>query len=271
MEAKGKDTNTNLGLEIENGENSKSLYLIRHSESINNYDLQESYNGLLSLGQFRLPSFGSVQSTFALLAIRMDTDLSSQGKEMVRIQRKRINGPLFLMEHNVELVLHSHLIRAKRSCYGLFADDDMLQNFDKEGDLETLDEVRLVDDSINTEDVEEGQQEKRTSIRNIPVIEHDSLYEKNLQEYFDIFMIHRRIDAIKSWLLKRKEKRIVIVGHSIFFQLFLQSPTKMKNCEISQVILNEDGSCTNFEILFPGGLSLLEHRDSNEENNDEVG
>lgn len=130
---------------------------------------------------------------------------------------------------------------------------------EEEGDLGELEKISLEDTSVPIE--VEGQQEKKLGLRSISIIEHQSLYEKNLEEYFNIFQIYKRIHAIKSWLLKRKEKRIVIVGHSIFFQLFLQSEKKMENCEISQVILHENGSCTDFEILFTGGLSLIENND----------
>ena len=122
------DTNLNLEQQVQHIEkknnDTKSLYLIRHSESINNSDIREAYVGLVSLGQLRLPTLDSVQSSVSLLGIRMDTDLSPRGNLMVRIQREKINRKHFLKEHKIDLVLHSHLIRAKRSCYGLFEDND---------------------------------------------------------------------------------------------------------------------------------------------------
>ena len=263
------DTNLNLEQQVQHiekeNDDMKSLYLIRHSESVNNSDMREAYDGLVSLGRLRLPTLASVQSTVSLLGIRMNTDLSPRGKLMVKMQREKIDGKHFLKKHKIDLVLHSHLIRAKRSCYGLFADNDEILS--TEGNLMgKIDQISFVNgDEPNPveNNIEEEQQGEKLS--SIPVIEHDSFYEKNLPEYFDPFQIYRRIDEVKSWLLKRKEKRIVIVGHSIFFQLFLQSETKMENCEISQVTLNQDGSCTDFEILFPGGLSLVEN--SNNDNN----
>lgn len=74
--------------------------------------------------------------------------------------------------------------------------------------------------------------------------------------------MRHRIRQFKQWLLQRPEQNIVIVGHSAFFRDFLQTQVKMKNCEVKQCILQNDGEIETHSILFAGGESLLHSEES---------
>ena len=47
--------------------------------------------------------------------------------------------------------------------------------------------------------------------------------------------LDQRIEDFRLWLCMRPEQRIVVVGHSAFFQRFLGDLFKLKNCEIREV------------------------------------
>ncbi len=67
-----------------------------------------------------LPSRQEWYSTASLLSVPMDTDLSANGERMVAKLQTLLEGSNFLRENNVQLIVHSHLIRARRTCRGLF-------------------------------------------------------------------------------------------------------------------------------------------------------
>ena len=56
-----------------------------------------------------------------LLTIPMNTDLSNEGEIMVEALRKKLQDMNFLVNQKVELIVHSPLIRARKTCHGLFS------------------------------------------------------------------------------------------------------------------------------------------------------
>ena len=51
----------------------------------------------------------------------MNSDLSTEGEEMLLALKDKLLHLDFLATQQVELILHSPLLRAKRTCYGLFS------------------------------------------------------------------------------------------------------------------------------------------------------
>ena len=51
----------------------------------------------------------------------MNSDVSNDGELMIANLREKLIEMDFLNVHDVQLILHSPLIRAKKTCYGLFA------------------------------------------------------------------------------------------------------------------------------------------------------
>lgn len=50
-----------------------------------------------------------------------------------------------------------------------------------------------------------------------------------------------RVDRFKKYLMSRKERCIVIVGHSAFFRALLGTEVGMRNCEVCEVMMSEGG------------------------------
>lgn len=111
-------------MEISHPEASKKrIILVRHSESVNNVAKGDTYEAWKNIKTFSsLPSWKQVCSMASLLTIPMDTDLSDDGAVMVENLKRIMNEMNFLAQYQVELVVHSPLVRAARTCSGLFAD-----------------------------------------------------------------------------------------------------------------------------------------------------
>jgi broad specificity phosphatase PhoE len=102
---------------------SKKIILIRHAESINNVAKRETLDALGNLQKCKsLPTFKQLSSAGSLLTVPMDTDLSQQGIDMVINLQKILTNTDFIRQHQVEIIIHSPLIRAKKTCYGLFSE-----------------------------------------------------------------------------------------------------------------------------------------------------
>lgn len=102
----------------------KRIYLIRHAESQNNVAKRDSYTvwRRLRQGDISWPSNSEWSSIGSLLTIPMDTDLSPNGLIQVNTLQKHLQAIDFVNTHSIELIVHSHLIRARRTCHTLFAD-----------------------------------------------------------------------------------------------------------------------------------------------------
>mmetsp|Transcript_36541 Transcript_36541/g.68065 ORF Transcript_36541/g.68065 Transcript_36541/m.68065 type:complete len:240 (-) Transcript_36541:76-795(-) len=202
---------------------SKRLIFIRHAESQNNVDKREARLAWKNIKTAEgCPTFSQICSAGRLLTVPMNSDLSSEGEMMVKELRKKLLDINFIMSQKVEVVIHSPLLRAKRTCYTLFSSDD--------------------DSDHNI----------------VPIIENTYIYEKNIPEALSISDINIRVDAFREYIRKRDEKCIVIVGHSAFFRAFLGTHIGMKNCEVGVVEVTETGECSSsLETLIEGGHALL--------------
>jgi broad specificity phosphatase PhoE len=104
----------------------KKLILIRHAESQNNVAKNETraaWKNMKTLQGF--PSVSQLCSAGSLLTVPMDTDLSPDGEVMVNRLCTVMSESNFIAEHGIELVIHSHLIRAARTCGLLFRHTDI--------------------------------------------------------------------------------------------------------------------------------------------------
>ena len=104
-------------------EKMKDLYLIRHAESENNVDKREA-RGLFGSeggGEWKFPTMKQLGHVINLLKVDMDSPLSANGIQMVEKQREILNEADFLNKTGIELILYSHLNRAKATCNALFS------------------------------------------------------------------------------------------------------------------------------------------------------
>jgi broad specificity phosphatase PhoE len=96
---------------------SKHLYLVRHSESVNNKD-KEMARAMLSTWQ--LPSTEQLKHATNLLKFDFNSPLSAKGKLMLELQRRVLDESDFVRSKGIQLILHSELDRARDTCCGLF-------------------------------------------------------------------------------------------------------------------------------------------------------
>ena len=83
----------------------------------------------------------------------------------------------------------------------------------------------------------------------VPKEEEPYLSEKYLSEYVYSDMTYRA-EMLKYKLLFRKEKVIILVGHSKIFQALVEQEFKIKNGSVWSVDLDENGSWSNLnEVL----------------------
>jgi broad specificity phosphatase PhoE len=202
------------------------LLLIRHAQSINNVDKAVVKHSWAELRTGVWPTSLPWRSFGALLTVPMDTDLSPDGLVMVTTQRQVLSSANFLAEQKVDVILHSHLLRAQRTAEGLFSGNE----------------------------------------RNLTLQCHQGLYEKDVLETFGVSSIAERVEAFKRSLLFPEEKggilpggtqTVVVVGHSAFFRQLMGRTEGMKNCEVQECWLFADGRCVpSEEPMFPGGEVL---------------
>jgi broad specificity phosphatase PhoE len=113
----------NNNISNDNTNHKKYIILIRHAESQNNLDKKEAKTAWSNIKNINsLPTWNQLCSAASLLSIPMDTDLSSDGAIMLTNLTSKLKEANFIQNHEVELVVHSPLIRARRTCMELFSD-----------------------------------------------------------------------------------------------------------------------------------------------------
>jgi broad specificity phosphatase PhoE len=216
-------TTDKLHTPAESSNQSKIIFLIRHAESKNNVDKREAKLALKRLWRLQSwPSWGQWLSIISLLTVPMNTDLSSEGEQMVQSLGQLLRSNDFIQKEHVELIVHSHLTRARRTCEEVFS-------IAMPPSMETL----------------------------IPMVQHDHIFEKNIAEHIGLANMKSRIRYFTEWIMKRNETVIVVVGHSAFFRDFLETDCRMDNCEMRRVELTTEGSFRSCTTVVQCGVSLL--------------
>lgn len=83
----------------------------------------------------------------------------------------------------------------------------------------------------------------------IPLIEEPMLVEKNMSEYLYSDIRDRGFD-LKNNLMNRKEKCILLVGHSRIFQAMVNREFKIPNGSVWKVKLSQDGVFYNLSEIY---------------------
>ena len=100
------------------GEQGKTVWLVRHAESENNVSKRTFRS---TFGSGRLPTTRAEWvSVGQLPLVRMDTPLSAHGRRQAEAQRAVLDAADFVARERPELVLHSPLVRARDTCLTLF-------------------------------------------------------------------------------------------------------------------------------------------------------
>jgi broad specificity phosphatase PhoE len=109
----------------------KRVILIRHAESENNVAKKDAAIAWRSLKTFSgLPTAKQMRSIGSMMSVPMNTDLSSDGERMAASLRHQMNLEGFIASLGISVVIHSHLIRARRTCEILFEHTGKVAAFD---------------------------------------------------------------------------------------------------------------------------------------------
>jgi hypothetical protein len=183
----------------------KSVYLVRHAESLENRRLHSLSQAFRQIGRFSLPAKNDVVASIELLNVsaQVDSSVSDTGERQIVDMARQVKAENFLSNAKIELVLHSPLLRARQTCQGIFgcASPDM-----KAGCVKRVLEVDLL--------------AEKTPLEWVP-------------GYYNNFL--RRIENFECWLGEQPESSIVIVGHSQYFKAMLGLDFKFENCDVWKV------------------------------------
>ena len=126
----------------------------------------------------------------------------------------------FLARNGVQLIVHSPLTRARKTCLGIF---------------------------------------EKNNPTNIPIIQHDDLYEQSANETLGLGDMTSRIAVVTSWLQQREERCLCVVGHSAFFRAMVApADATWNNCGVWRFELTRDGVFANARRVVEGGRALLD-------------
>jgi len=197
---------------------SKILHLVRHGHSLHNELFHK-----IGVQAFRIP-------------LTIDSPLTNEG----HLQSIEL-GQSWQNKKEIELVLVSPLTRTLETCMNIFGDTEIpiiSQEF--------LREYPIGEDTCN-------KRSSLTSLTNrFPKIEfqldvdQDTLWTEDYRE--NMIELEQRLDKMITYLQKRPEKNIAIVGHSSFFGQFKDNhigyiengDEELKHCYPYEFILDPD-------------------------------
>ena len=197
---------------------SKSLYLIRHGHSLHNELFHK-----IGVQAFRIPA-------------TIDSPLTQEG----HLQSIEL-GQSWQRKKDIELVLVSPLTRTLETCMNIFGDTEISiisQEF--------LREYPIGEDTCK-------KRSSMTSLNNrFPKIEfqldvdQDTLWKEDYRE--NMIELEQRLEKMITYLQKRPEKNIAIIGHSSFFGQFKDNhigyiengDEELKHCWPYEFILDSD-------------------------------
>jgi len=197
---------------------SKSLYLIRHGHSLHNELFHK-----IGVQAFRIP-------------LTIDSPLTQEG----HLQSIEL-GQSWQSKKDIELVLVSPLTRTLETCMNIFGDTEIpiiSQEF--------LREYPIGEDTCNKRSSLTLLKNKFPKIDFKLDIDQDTLWREDYKE--NMIELEQRLDKMITYLQKRPEKNIAIVGHSSFFGQFKDNhigyiengDEELKHCHPYEFILDPD-------------------------------
>eukprot|EP00566_Odontella_aurita_P022095 CAMPEP_0113575566 /NCGR_PEP_ID=MMETSP0015_2-20120614/27771_1 /TAXON_ID=2838 /ORGANISM="Odontella" /LENGTH=236 /DNA_ID=CAMNT_0000478823 /DNA_START=94 /DNA_END=801 /DNA_ORIENTATION=+ /assembly_acc=CAM_ASM_000160 len=185
----------------------KTIYLIRHAESLENQRISCLKQTFRSIRRFNLPDGKDVRTGAQLLnvAAQVDSEVSERGIKQIKSMSEKIKEDNFIAERGVQLAVHSPLLRARQTCDGMLGCCD-----------------------------EGGNEEQHRAPGRPEAIQLPCLAEKTLSEWIpgNNGPMLGRIGDFETWLSGREEQVVAVVGHSQYFKAMLGLPFKFGNCEV---------------------------------------
>ena len=197
---------------------SKSLYLIRHGHSLHNELFHK-----IGVQAFRIP-------------LTIDSPLTNEG----HLQSIEL-GQSWQNKKEIELVLVSPLTRTLETCMNIFGDTEIpiiSQEF--------LREYPIGEDTCNKRSSLSLLKNRFPKIEFQLDVDQDTLWTEDHRE--NMIELEQRLEKMITYLQKRPEKNIAIVGHSSFFGQFKDNhigyiengDEELKHCYPYEFILDQD-------------------------------
>jgi broad specificity phosphatase PhoE len=220
-----------------NKQSEKTIYLIRHAESLENLAYQGARNIQAAYSSRKFPAPRDVGDAFQLAfkmfrPTVMNAALSEMGEEQVyqlytNLRKDQFWDKLKEAQGAPEgqmaplLMVHSPLTRAKQTAYGvLLGPDQMAPNTIQEIQKDADDNV-IIQEGVRIQELDSLQEV------NPPEIIRDALSPWRKRKKLDF-----RVEDFERWIESRPESTIVVVGHSMYFKRMLNLPKSFDNCDI---------------------------------------
>ena len=218
----------------------KTVYLIRHAESMENQRMASLKNIFGKIGRLSLPSGKDLTESLNLLNVpaQIDSNVSVEGQQQIDRLAAKLKTDDFLNTKNVRLVAHSPLKRARETCLGVLGC-----------------QAPTSDDSPAT---------TPPTSPDVRVVELDTLAEKFPSEWLpgNFGSFQKRMDDFEEWIAQQPEDTMAIVGHSQYFKAMLTLDFKFGNCDVWELQYDASGGKDmkkkdNEEYKVPRGWSGL--------------
>ena len=207
----------------------KTIFLVRHAESDENRRLHSLKTVFKDLTRFALPKSKDIMASCELIRIdlQVNSNVSEFGKQQIASMAQLLNETNFVTKQNVQLLVHSPLLRAKETCRDMFG--CVLSNTADESSPLLPPPSPLASHNISE------------------VIELDLLAEMTPMEWIpgNTGSFQSRMRALETWISQRPESTIVCVGHSQYFKALLKLPYKFQNCDVIRVQFDPSDSSSN--------------------------
>jgi broad specificity phosphatase PhoE len=197
---------------------SKILHLVRHGHSLHNELFHK-----IGVQAFRIP-------------LTIDSPLTQEG----HLQSIEL-GQSWQNKKKIELVLVSPLTRTLETCMNIFGDTEIpiiSQEF--------LREYPIGEDTCNKRSSLSLLKNRFPKIEFQLDVDQDTLWEEDYRE--NMIELEQRLEKMITYLQKRPEKNIAIVGHSSFFGQFKDNhigyiengDEELKHCYPYEFVLDPD-------------------------------
>jgi len=204
----------------------KVIYFTRHAHANTNQMKDNWLNLKASIWDKQLPEKDDILGSLKWLKPTwnnwMDAKVSAKGLRQLEVMKKHTKG--FLKLHKIEVIHHSDLRRACRTCEELF-----------------------------------GEEANELSI---PRIRREDLREEFLIEKMSSGKLQARVKLFLTDLSQRKESRLLLVGHSKFFRTMLGNINRrVPNATTWRVGLTSDGEIIGEPEIIIGPEKTIESAD----------
>ncbi|CAB9511011.1 expressed unknown protein [Seminavis robusta] len=245
----------------------KTVFLIRHAESVENQRISSMFSCLGDLRSFSLPKRSDVGASLELLNFAHDVPLSEVGLQQCQTMKEKLTDCNFVASQKIELVVHSPLARAKQTCaelIGCSSDDADGEDQSQSGKVEE-EEVKFEPATPNASATKADATGTTSTTTTTTTSTTTPSYPEPIQRVVNLDLLsekthiewvpgnsggfERRVASFEEWLGNQPESIVAVVGHSQFFKLMLKMPFKFNNVDVYQVKFDKDKTKLNEPVI----------------------